>query len=87
MKDSNGLTGRGRSSTPFYDELDAILGTRAASCPPVVLDSGGNSGQSDGNEENGGRLDHGNEVHGNEVEASVTHANPEEGGNLVKYEM
>ena len=84
MKDSNGLTGRGRSSTPFYDELDAILGTRAAFCPPVVLESGGNSGQSDRNEENAGRLDHGNEVHGNEVEASVTHANPEEGGNLVK---
>ena len=82
MKDSNGLTGRGRGSTPFYDELDAILGTRAASSPPVVLDSEGNSGQSDGNEENGGRLDH-----GNEVEASVTHANPEEGGNLVMYEM
>ena len=47
-----------------------------------MLDSEGNSGQSDGNEENGGRLNH-----GNEVEASVTHANPEEGGNLVKYEM
>ena len=79
MRDSNGLSRRGRSSTPFFDELDTILGTRAASCPPVVLDSGGNSSQTDGNEENCGQLDH-----GNEAEAPVTHVNPEGGGNLVK---
>ena len=42
MKDSNGTSGRRRTTTcPCYDELDAILGTRAASSPPVVLDSGG----------------------------------------------
>lgn len=40
MKDSNNLTGRGRSSCPFYEELDTILGSRAASSPPVLLDSG-----------------------------------------------
>ena len=44
VKDNNNISGRGRKSTPFYDELDAILGTRAASRPPVhvLLDSGGN---------------------------------------------
>lgn len=25
---------------PFYDEIDAILGTRAASHPPILLESG-----------------------------------------------
>ena len=43
MKDGNNISGQGRKTCPFYDELDAILGTRAASCPPVVLDSGGGS--------------------------------------------
>ena len=41
MKDSNRVSGNGRATCPFYDELDAILGTRAASCPPVVLENGG----------------------------------------------
>ena len=41
MKDSNDISGRGRITCPCYDELDAILGTRAASSPPIVLDSGG----------------------------------------------
>ena len=41
MKDNNNVSGNGRSTCPFYDELDAILGTRAASSPPVVLESGG----------------------------------------------
>ena len=40
MKDNNDVTGRGRITCPFYDEIDAILGTRAASRPPVLLDSG-----------------------------------------------
>ena len=35
------MSRNGRSTCPFYDELDAILGTRAASSPPVVLESGG----------------------------------------------
>lgn len=25
---------------PFYEELDSILGTRAVSSPPVLIDSG-----------------------------------------------
>lgn len=41
MKDSNGVSGRGRKTCPFYEQVDRILGTRAASCPPVVLESGG----------------------------------------------
>ena len=41
MKDSNNVFGSGRITCPFYDEVDAILGTRAASSPHVVLDSGG----------------------------------------------
>ena len=40
MKDSNNISGQGRKPVPFYEELDAVLGTRAASTPPVVLDSG-----------------------------------------------
>ena len=43
VKDNNNISGRGRKSTPFYDELDAILGTRAVSRLPVLLDSGGNA--------------------------------------------
>ena len=40
MKDKNSGTGEGRTTCPLYDELDAILGHRAASSPPVVLDTG-----------------------------------------------
>ena len=40
MKDGNGKTGVKRATCPFYEEIDAIVGRRAASCPPVVLDSG-----------------------------------------------
>ena len=40
MKDRNNVSGTGRGTCPWYEEVDAILGTRAASCPPVVLDSG-----------------------------------------------
>ena len=37
--DSNGVTGQGRTSCPFYESLDSVLGTRAASSPPVLLES------------------------------------------------
>ena len=43
VKDGNNVSGTDRKTCPFYDELDAILGTRAASSPPVLLDSGGGS--------------------------------------------
>ena len=43
VKDGNGVSGADAKTCPFYDELDAILGTRAASSPPVLLDSGGSS--------------------------------------------
>lgn len=43
-KDHNGVSGRGRRSCPFYEEINAILGTRAASQPPVVLDCGNEGG-------------------------------------------
>ena len=39
VKDKNSGTGEGRTTCPLYDELDAILGHRAASSPPVVLGS------------------------------------------------
>ena len=44
VKDSNRVSGTGRSSCPYYDEIDAILGTRAASQPIVLLDSGADGG-------------------------------------------
>lgn len=39
MKDGNNVSGRGRKSTPFYEEIDRILGYRAASQPAVLLSS------------------------------------------------
>ena len=41
VKDSNRISGRGRISCPFFEEIDAILGTRAASQPPALLESAG----------------------------------------------
>ena len=38
-KDNNNKTGRGRKTFKHYDELDAVLGHRPASRPPVVLDA------------------------------------------------
>ena len=38
-KDYNGLTGRGTRKWRYYDQLDAILGNRPASRPPIVLDT------------------------------------------------
>ena len=38
------MSGEGRHNCPFYEELDAVLGTRAASSPPAVLESSGSSG-------------------------------------------
>ena len=40
VKDNNNVSGKGRKSCPFYDEIDSILGTRAASQPVILLDSG-----------------------------------------------
>ena len=39
-KDGNNVSGRGRQSTPFYEEIDAILGHRAASQPMILIGSG-----------------------------------------------
>ena len=33
------MSGTDRTSCPFYEEIDAILGTRAASSPAVLLES------------------------------------------------
>ena len=41
VKDSNRISGRGRASCRLFDEIDAILGTRAASQPPALLESAG----------------------------------------------
>ena len=40
IKDHNGVSGNDAKSFPYYDRLDEILGTRAASTPPVVVESG-----------------------------------------------
>ena len=36
VKDGNQVSGKGRVTCPLYEEIDNILGNRAASCPPVV---------------------------------------------------
>ena len=41
IKDGNRKTGQGRIVCPFYEEIDAILGTRAASAPLTLLESSG----------------------------------------------
>lgn len=41
VKDIKCKSGGARKSCPFYVEVDQILGTRAASSPPVVLENGG----------------------------------------------
>ena len=41
VKDSNRRSGSGaENSFPFFDEMDAVLGTRATSEPPTLVDSG-----------------------------------------------
>ena len=59
VKDSNGRSGRGRNSCHFFDDLDAILGSRPATQPPIVVeslndntDSSSNDGDSVKGEEN-----------------------------------
>uniref|UniRef100_A0A1X7V1W3 Myb/SANT-like DNA-binding domain-containing protein n=1 Tax=Amphimedon queenslandica TaxID=400682 RepID=A0A1X7V1W3_AMPQE len=39
MKDGNRVSGRDRKDCPFYDCFDFILGTGAATEPPVLIDS------------------------------------------------
>ena len=39
VKDNNGRSERGRKVCKFYDEIDAILGLRPATRPPVVIES------------------------------------------------
>ena len=39
IKDHNNKTGNDKKTSQFYDELDAILGHRPASTPPVILDA------------------------------------------------
>ena len=47
MKDTNRVTGESRHTCPFYDELDAVLSTRAASSPLIVLESSGTGSSTD----------------------------------------
>ena len=51
-KDSNRTRGMGRTTCPFFDQLDAVLGTRAASIPPALLESSGTSLGCDGSQGN-----------------------------------
>ena len=43
VKDSNRVSGNRRITFPFYDELDTILRTCAASPPTILLESSGTS--------------------------------------------
>ena len=36
------MSGRGRTTCPYFESMDSILGTRASSSPISLLDSGGN---------------------------------------------
>ena len=40
IKDSNGKTGRERKSMKFFEQLNDILGTRPATRPALLIDSG-----------------------------------------------
>ena len=44
MRDANRVSGNSASTCPFYEEIDAILGTRAASTPAVLLESSADDG-------------------------------------------
>ena len=37
------MSGKGRKSFDFYNDIDEILGTRAASSPSILLESGANA--------------------------------------------
>ena len=39
VKDNNSQTGKNRQSCPFYNEIDAIVGTRPVSVPPIMVES------------------------------------------------
>ena len=39
MKDGNRVSGTDRKDCPFYECFDSILGTRAATEPPVLIES------------------------------------------------
>ena len=39
MKDGNRVSGTDRKDCPYYEEFDSVLGTRAATEPPVLLES------------------------------------------------
>ena len=40
IKDCRGKTGRGRKEWKFFEAMDAVLGHKPATCPPVVIESG-----------------------------------------------
>ena len=43
-KDNNRQTGNNRHSCPYYNKIDAIIGTRPMSTPPIVLQSSDKQG-------------------------------------------
>ena len=43
IKDCRGKTGRGRKEWKFFEAMDAVLGHKPATCPPVVIESGSSS--------------------------------------------
>ncbi len=45
VKDHNRITGNGRKTFPFHEQLDGILGHRPAAVPPVVLDAGSSTAE------------------------------------------
>ena len=50
IKDKHSQTDEERSQWKFYDKLDEILGTRPATCPPIVLETFDNNQTNNSNE-------------------------------------
>ena len=46
MKDINRKSGKGAATCPFYNELDSVLGTRAASNPVELIESSASTSSS-----------------------------------------
>ena len=54
----NRKSGEGAASCPFYEEIDKILGTRAASTPVLLVESAGDGELVESREVHAGTFNH-----------------------------